>query len=293
MTTILDKEIRNGNFSSSEIVALTKFGSRDMTKEELANRPKTGEGSSSKKIEDETVLSDAAITYINECNMERASGKSVDSDSSQAWATSWGNLCERRAFDVLDMDYTLMSKQTLVHPLYDYWVGTPDARKEQTSGDIKCPYTLKSFIALVEPIYMGFSGDQAMHALRNGYVNKKGLKIKKHDDAEKFYWQIVSNARLLEANGIVENCDFGELIVYCPFESELDDVRAICGLIDDPLEQRNYYWVNQAMNEDLPHIKDGGFYKNLNVIRFSIPKADKAFLERMVKNAGKYLIDRV
>jgi hypothetical protein len=295
--TALDNKLRDGSFTSSEIVALTTFGTRKMTKEELGKRPKEGVGSATATIEDETILSDPATTYIHECNMERRMGKPIDAESN-ARPLAWGKLVEKKVFEVLDVDYKLISKETIVHPKYDFWCGTPDAEKENTCGDIKAPFTLKSFCSLVDPLYEGLTGIEAMNALRFGYTNKKGLKVKKHADGEKFYWQIVSNATLLEVNGIVPNCDFGELIIFCPYQSEMESIMELAGQIDDPLEQRKYYFISQAIIEGppfdgLPFILDEGYYKNLNIIRFEIPKRDKLFLERMVKNSGRHLIDRM
>lgn len=108
--------IRNGNFNSSEIVA-------------LINSPKT------------------AKTFVEECNMERRLGRSLTCESN-AKPLSWGKFVEKRGFDLLSTSYILSSDKTDVHPKYNYWVGSKDAIKNdegKTVVDIKCPITLKSF----------------------------------------------------------------------------------------------------------------------------------------------------
>lgn len=270
---------RNGNFTSSEIVALLSMGSRDMTKEELDAHKLSNPGSRKKTIE--SWPGKAAITYINQCNLERRLGRSLDGEL-DAKPTNWGKFVEPLLFQLLDGDYTYNSQDTLTHPEYPYWKGTPDGFKiheNKTVVDAKCPFTLESFCKLVGPLYNGFEGMGAMNALREGYTDKTGLFQPPHADAEKYYWQIVSNA-------CIDDCTHGELIVYCPYESELSVIQAAAVESGNP----NAYFIANGSPKSLPYLKDDGFYQNINIISFEIPENDKILLTETVKKASKYLI---
>lgn len=235
--------IRNGNFTSSEIVALTK-------------KDKSGKG-----------FGAPALTYIEECNMERRLGRSL-TDEISARATSWGKLVENRVHDILGIDYKLCSTETLSHPTVDFWKGSPDAihffeaSHLDAACDFKCPLTLKSFCQLVDAFKKG-----GMDEVRS-----------EHKDGEKFYWQLVSNACITDSK-------YGELIVYAPYRSELADIRTMSE--GNP----KYYWIWSASDDELPFLVEGGHYKNVNVMRFEIPSEDKCRLHDLVVLAGKELIE--
>jgi hypothetical protein len=136
--------------------------------------------------------------------------------------------------------------------------GTPDSicyGHENTVVDLKCPFTKKSFCQLVD----GWE--------KNGI---QGIRDN-HKDGEKFYWQLVSNACLT-------GCNYGELIVFCPYENEL-------GAINKAL----YPWMLYA---ELPFLIEGNHYKNLNKFRFPISDADKKALTDRVVEAGKMLVNQ-
>lgn len=270
---------RNGNFTSSEIVALLSMGSRDMTEAELEQQKKDNPKSRKKTIE--CWPGKAAITYLNQCNLERRLGRALDGEV-EARPTSWGKFVEPLLFQLLDGDYTYNSSDTLTHPEYPFWLGSPDGFKiteNKTVVDAKCPFTLESFCNLISPLYEGFEGMGAMKALMEGYTDKKGLFHSPHKDSEKYYWQIVSNA-------IIDDCTHGELIVYCPYESELSVIQAAAVESGNP----SAYFIANGSQKSLPYIKDDGFYKNINIISFEIPQEDKNLLTETVKKASKYLI---
>jgi hypothetical protein len=235
--------IRNGRFTSSEIHNL-------LAKDKQGN---IGLGAPAK-------------TYIEEKNMERLLGLSLDSESN-AKPLVWGKLLEGRINDLLPASYTLLNDETFIHPQHSNWCGSPDVEKYDTSGDTKCPITRKSFCQLVQPIYDGLTGMDAINAVR-----------KNHKEGEKYYWQIVSNA-------VIRNKQFGELIVYMPYESELPSIKQIADGVDGCM------WIQFGANCELPYIKDGGYYKNINIIRFEVPKEDKDLLVKAVENASKLLIE--
>lgn len=238
---------RIGNFTSSEIAVLVKEG--------------RSKGS----------MSAAAATYIEETDYERLLDRSI-SDESNAKPLTWGKLLEARVFDILGLEYALLSDITTLHPGIDFWAGSPDGKKDSDSTivDVKCPMTLASFCRLAQPLYDGLNGMSAMNAIRDN-----------HKDGEKFYWQLVSNA-------CIHNTANAELIVYMPYLSELPTVRMMANNV--PLDQQSkHYWIAFGNDDELPHLLDGGYYKNLNTIRFEVPEEDKRYLTQKVQDAGKLL----
>ena len=247
---MINNKLRVGNFTSSEIVALT-------------TKDRSGKG-----------FGKPAITYIDETNMERRLGRSL-TDEVNARPLTWGKLLESRVFDLLGLEYILTSKDTSQHPVIGYWAGSADGKKNDdgtTVMDIKCPMTLKSFCQLVDPLYAGLSGMDAMNAIREN-----------HKDGEKYYWQLVSNS-------CIENTKYAELIVYVPYFSELADIRMMAHNV--PGDQAGkHYWIAMANDDELPFLRDHGYYKNINAIRFEVPAEDKKQLTDLVKKAGEMLIN--
>ena len=237
---------RIGNFTSSEIYRLMSNGKKPGT------------------------LGASALSYIQEKKFEVQLGRRLGADN-DARATSWGNLLESRAFDLLGMEYTLASQETLVHPIIQHWSGSPDGWKIKDGHkcviDIKCPATLNSFCQMVQPLYDGLTGTMLMNELRDS-----------HKDMEKYYWQLVSNAILTESNK-------AELIVYMPFKSELEVIREYATNWDGERIHR-FFWIANSQDEELPYINDDGFYTNINIISFDIPQEDKDGLISRVKECG-------
>ena len=272
-------DIRNGNFSSSEIVALLSTMSvlmnEDQLNQHLIDFPK------SKKKNIDTWPGKAAITYINQCNTERRLDRSLDGELDSK-PTNWGKFVEPLLFSLLEETHTYNSSETLVHPDYDCWLGTPDGFKKsqrKTIAEAKCPYTMESFCNLVNPLYEGYEGLAAIKALREGYVDIMGLFHAPHKDAEKYYWQMVSNA-------CIEDCIDADFIIYCPYESELQVIQSVAVESGNP----SAYFIANGSPKSLPYLPDGGFYKNINIFSFEVPKEDKDFLTETVKKAQEYLI---
>ena len=238
---------RIGKFTSSEIAALMSEGKKAGT------------------------FGAPATTYIVEKNMERRLGRSLDGEL-KSRATDWGSLVESHVFSLLPLDYSTISKNTIIHPDHpDTWCGSPDSicydaafidgqpTTVKIIVDIKSPFTLKSFCTIVDAWHAG-----GITAIRD-----------QHKDGEKFYWQIVSNA-------ILTGSDAGELIVYAPYKSELDAIRELAAIQDQT-------WMQYATDDELPYLVDGGYYKNINHFRFDIPPADKQKLTARVVQAAELL----
>lgn len=244
--SILNNEIRIGNFTSSEIVEITKMD-------------RSGKN-----------FGKAAMTYINKKNMERRLGRPLTSESN-AKPLLWGLALENICFQRLGMDYTLCSQDTIQHPRHSFWAGSADCIKHdegKTLPDLKCPFTLESFCNMVQPLYDGLTGIDAMNWVREN-----------HSDGEKFYWQLLSNS-------ILHGTKYVELVIFMPYLSELEEVRQ--SVEGDP----KYYWLYNAIEGELPFLPDGGFYKNVNIIRFQPPDEDKSFLFSQVLKASELLITK-
>ena len=69
-----------------------------------------------------------------------------------------------------------------------------------------------------------------------------------------------------------------------PFESEIHEIKLLADGVPSA------YWIAMAGDNEIPFIKDGGYYKNLNIIRFEVPQSDIDFLTERVLTAGKMLI---
>lgn len=212
-------------------------------------------------------------TYVEECNIERELMRSVDKEENARQLT-WGKLCEHYVFgsvSLLGLQYRASGDVTRVHEVFNWWSGSEDGEFEDDVRGVlefKAPYTLKSFYKFAKAIQTG--NIEAVRNVKNGYSK----------DGEKYYWQMVSNACLL-------NVDYAELCVYMPFEIELDAIRQTAGEMENI---NDYAWVNWGDNDTLPHLKVNGNLANINKIRFEVPKEDKKILEEKVIEFGSRLI---
>jgi hypothetical protein len=237
-----DGKPRIGNFTSSEIWKI-------MTK---------GKG--------QEMFGAPAKTYIKRKNWERRMGRLVESET---WAkpTAWGKLLEDRSFDKLGASYKRTgSEMALQHPEYDFWYGSPDGQGFELDEavivpDVKCPWTLNSFLT--------FADCKDIQEVRD-----------MHDDGEKYYFQLVSNACIL---GLSKS----ELVVYCPYDDELIEIRAD-GVNSDDISTAK--WMEYADPREFPSLPKGGYYKDLYRFQFDVPQSDKDLLTARVIEASKLLI---
>lgn len=207
-------------------------------------------------------LSAPARTYIDEKNMERRLNRSLNTEIS-AKPLNWGNLCELQAFEKLGLEYTLVSRDVLTHPDIDYWRGTPDGMTDDTVYDIKCPWTLKSFCQFAD-----------CETIAQVVLN--------HKDGPKYQWQLISNA-------VLTGKKYAELIIYCPYLAELQEIRELA--MNYPGEDQYKYWfIANSRDEELPYLPEGCQYKHIHKIRFEVTEEMKQSLTARVLEAGKYLI---
>jgi hypothetical protein len=201
------------------------------------------------------------LTYIKEKQMEQRLGRSIQNeiDGKQVW---WGKLNEKRAYNIIikdNLEYDLETKNRFVHPSIERWTGMPDTLRKDVVGDIKCPFSLKSYCTAVD-----------------SFGDVEAFKKSKPD----WYWQLVSNAIL---------CDKAraEIIVYVPYLSELAEIREDCEMFDG--NQNKVARFAFAEDDDLPYLIEGGHYKNVEIFEFEVPQEDKDLLTNRVKLAVQYL----
>tara|TARA_R110000824_G_scaffold286684_1_gene474799 strand:+ start:157 stop:906 length:750 start_codon:yes stop_codon:yes gene_type:complete len=241
---------RTGTFSSSAIYKLVKSGrSKDQD------------------------FSAIGLTYIKEKSYEVRLGQSLGSDQSSK-ATSWGNVVESYAYASIpnyDLEPTarIASDKRRKHPSL-MWTGASDFESDTLVGDIKCPFTRKSFCEQVD-IY---------EEVRNG--NIEAFKAAKPE----YYWQLVSNC-------ILANKDFAMAVVYCPKE---DDVLEILSESNLEYDANHSESLNQAKEkvkwltlEETPYLKNDCAYSDINSVKFKVPQEDKDFLTERVELAQKEL----
>lgn len=199
-------------------------------------------------------------TYVAEKVMEIDLGQQLSKEHS-ARSTTWGLCVEKICFDKMGFNYKLISKTRFYHGKFKkYWSGMPDLLTDLDVGDIKCPYTLKSFCTLVK--------------------NMKDIEVFKKEHSD-YYWQLVSN-------GILTGKDEALLVVYCPYLEDLPKVRERAESFIGT-ENNKFSWISWAEDGELPYLIKGNKYKDINIMSFTIPEEDKKILTDRVKMAIKEL----
>src|SRR3954467_9148443 len=79
-----------------------------------------------------------ALTYIEEKNLERKMGVSLETET-YTQDMAWGTFLEQRVHNMLGLEYKLSSSETDRHPTIEFWCGSKDliVAGEKIS-DIKC-----------------------------------------------------------------------------------------------------------------------------------------------------------
>jgi hypothetical protein len=214
-----------------------------------------------------------AITYLDEKKFERKLKRSLDGGASSQ-AISWGNYMEHRLFQKLGLEWSMSSKSTIVHPdpkFAPYWCGTPDLMSKTKCGEIKC-FQLKHFCSIVD----------IFNKFKSGHLTEvQAIEVLKVQEPE-IYWQTVSNCMLMKVS-------IGEMIVYAPSESEMDEIREELGdpeLLDEPWK---YRFIVENDNNDLAVIPDACDYESINTFEFKVPMADKIHLTKAMIEWSKML----
>lgn len=232
---------RVGNFSSSEIWKL------------MSNGKKAGE------------LGKPALTYIKEKSYEIRLGRALTNEVS-AKPTNWGTLMELYAFQMLlGIKYRLEHKTRFEAKGFNHWNGCPDLISDDSVGDIKSPYTLKSAIELID----------SFHSLE---------MFKAH--SPEYYWQLVSNAVLTEKSK-------AELIVFVPYKQEIQRIKdwmnTTDAFVQNGLDQNKFAFIDFAQEDDLPYFNEDSEFQNITAFEFEIPTEDIEALKERVKTAEMML----
>jgi hypothetical protein len=202
-----------------------------------------------------------ALKYIKQVGYEVKLSRPINKEFNSR-PTDWGNVCEPFVFERIDISYTNVSKQRIVHPTIRNWSGAPDFTKPLVVADCKCPYSLEVFC-------------DKMKALKNIETFKK--------EFPEDYWQLISNACLLEANG--HPVSYMEAVNFVPYKEDLDKIKMMANGNPD------FYWLQFADDDQLPYLLKGGEYTDLNVHRFAIPEDDKQELTERILKAVKKLYE--
>jgi hypothetical protein len=202
-------------------------------------------------------------TYLEELKIARRMNCRISQETS-ARPTTWGKLVEKRVFDLLPIDYKLTSKDFIQHHQFEYWGGSPDGVSKDCVFDIKCPYTRKSFAQMYE------------------MMEANDIQLFKKEFPE-YYWQLVSNA-------ILTNKHVAELIIYLPYQSELEEIRELAANNTDIDLETKLFWIANSIDEDLPHQPNDSGYNNLKIYRFEILDCDIDILTEKIKSLQSYFI---
>ena len=197
-------------------------------------------------------------SYVEEKRIEKRLKRCIDTDV-YTQSIMWGNFLERRVHTMLPFEYELMSNETSLHPTIEGWAGSRDFLIEGVKiSELKC-YQLKKFCLYTDAL-----------------LSKDIDRIKK--DFPEEYWQAVSSA-------LIANVDTVELMSYCPYQSELEEIREEAANYEGELDLWKIRFIYESEDSALPYLIDGEYYKNLNQFEFKPPKEDFEELERCAKAA--------
>lgn len=189
-----------------------------------------------------------ALEYIEEKKMERRLQRPLQKEVFSR-PMSWGNFVEKYVFEKLPLNYVILSNKTTPHPEYgDFWAGSTDLLSDDAVGNIKCP-ELKAFCKIIDG-------------------GADGLIDYKYGE---YFWQLISDACIND-----KRCC--ELIPYVPYFNELSAIQEQASVSDD-----EYKWITFADSNELPWIHAGGYYEDLNIIRFDATPYKQQLTERVLE----------
>ncbi len=232
---------RIGNFSSSSVYKLVKI---------------TGKG-----------FQKPGLTYIKEKAYERMLGRELSTES-YATPLSWGNVLE---YWVADNMITTMgfkpdsdeeSNRLGIEKLNLSGALDLLPRKDgNVFGEIKSPYTMKSFCEMILSI-------------ENGSFK---------EDKPEYYWQMVSNS-------ILSGCNTCELYVYVPYKKDLQEILSENNLEWDSKHPDKVNYSKERLKwlkeDECPYLIEGKRFKDLNKFTFEIPQEDRDFLTERLELAS-------
>lgn len=201
-------------------------------------------------------------TYLTELTYERRLKRRLNAETSSK-PTSWGHLCEHLIFTkkgFLGTSYGYYSDKTIPHPSIEGWCGTPDGETNDSVVDVKCPFTMKSFVELSDICIIG------------------DIVYFKEEKPE-YYWQLVSNA-------ILTGKKYAELVVFCPKYETLPTIINLAQNMDE--DQNKYFWLQFAQYDELPYLPEGTEdFNEITKFKFEVPETDKELLTEQITKALK------
>ena len=215
----------------------------------------------------ENGLGSPAITYIEEKRAERCLGRSIDLGAHSP-ALVWGKVMEVVGFEQeMGLDYSLCSTETITHPKYKFWSGSPDARTVNKAVEMKCFYP---------KAYYELSRDLMLEDLQKIKANHKEI-----------YWQVLSNSILLGLNK-------AEIIAFTPTEKQLIEVREKLLNTDFAMEKLGMKdwqvrWIYEKELYELPYIPGNIQWPNCVKFEFDVNTEDVIALTKRVLLAEKML----
>lgn len=163
-------------------------------------------------------------TYLEELRIFRLfNQQDVEKD---VFNFKWGHLLENYLHDKTDhfkgyINQNMEDEATVFSAINELHCGTPDQYTVQDESivmsETKCPVTLKGLYNLIFPFYTkGYyeevSGNEAIELIKS-----------KSKDGKKYFWQIISNAILIEEH-LGVSCDYGELTAFMPYSTDIPKV---------------------------------------------------------------------
>ena len=190
-------------------------------------------------------------TYIEEIRMFNLfQQKDVEKD---VFNFKWGHLLENYLHDKTAhlegyVNQNFEEEPTIFSKVNPYHCGTPDQytleNESTVCSETKCPVTIKGLYNLIFPfytsgLYQEVDGNIAIQMIR-----------KNSKDGKKYFDQILSNALLLEEQTGL-SCDFGELIAFMPYATDISKITAY----SQEFFTTEYYPIFFGSAETLPCIK--------------------------------------
>lgn len=211
--------------------------------------------------------SSAYYTYIGKKIRERKMKRSLDMGK-YGTSMAWGKFLEKRVNDNLPLNYQMLHKSTKIHPKFDYVAGSVDFLVPKVKvSELKC-YEPDKFSAYVS----------ALMTYDLEYIKKEFAQE---------YWQMLNNSQIHKTPKM-------EAIVYMPYESEMEDIRALAedpeylsaiGMM--PWETR---FIVEKPDSQLAVLPNDSAFKNLNIFEFDVPIKDVIFLNKNIISGGKLLL---
>ena len=267
----MNNKNRQARFTSSNAHKLIGQGTRAMTDDEIKAHKEKFPKSRVKTTKCPLLFAATGLTYIEEKQIEKRMQTCLDADGAYSQAMAWGNFMEMVVYSKVrpigaKEKYEILSKETFLHPVYGkFWSGSADMLvKGVKVSEIKC-YQKKKFAQYTDLITKPLTKD---------YTLQDKLADFKEKYAEE-YWQIISNA-------CIHNVKKGEAITYMPYESEYEFIVELANNYEGT-DLWKYRFITEKPIEQLPFLKDGGYYKDVNKFEFEIPQADIDYLtDRMI-----------